>query len=58
MLGTASRELEELRNENEALHEGLERIESALESVRYAAPEIRDGAVHSLINVCAQVVGK
>jgi hypothetical protein len=58
MLGTASRELEELRRENEALHEGMERIESALESLLHAAPEVRDGAVHTLINVCRQVVGE
>ena len=58
MLGTAGRGTDKLRAENEALRDGMDRIKATLASLDHAAPEIRDGRLHSLVNVCRQVVGK
>lgn len=57
MLGTVSREKEELRARIERLEDGNARIRASLASLSYAAPENWDARIHELICVCRQVVG-
>lgn len=58
MLGTASREMEALRAENEELRHGRDRIRAVLDSLPYVAPELLDRKYDELVTVCRQVVGK
>lgn len=56
MLGTVEQDkLRELSAEIERLEDGMARIKATLASLDYAAPEVREQRVHSLINVCRQV---
>ena len=52
MLGTVSNETDRLRAELDDLKERFHRIESALDSVKCAAPEYREPRIHSLVTVC------